>query len=478
MKNWDIARRDLLKSLGIGAACLPLLSSSKVWGQAADGTTNRKRFFLFHATAGYWMANWKPMDGSLMSQTLPSSMAPLEPHKQDLVVLHSMGNPEYKVGSNWGHECYGTIYWGGAQKAPGGSKYQEPAGKTLDQWIGDGLPKNPAGRVTLNWQDQVDRQPRAGTTGSIRCFWKGEGQPINPELNPAKTYGDLFAGKVTPPPTTMGPGAPTGPDPAVTKLLAQKKSLLDYVGTSLEKFKKRVGTTDKQIIEGHLNSIRDLENEIAGTGAGGGTGGGGTGGMLNPINAMNPGMFDDAAIMADAALFPKIMDAYMDMMIVALSAGLSRVATLQLANSSGNQLNFGAFVPGIPARGTGYKSAFRNWHDLGHNPSMGGVNHKVIVDKWCMDKFATFIGKLKSVKEPDGKTLFDNSLVLWGNHMESGDNHGSQKIPWMLAGKAGGTMLKGGTCKGGGTISNAMADICKAMGVPGAPHMTGTAGAI
>src|SRR5207249_405194 len=199
------------------AACLPLLSASKAWGQAAEGGQNHKRFFLIHATAGYWMANWRPNDGSLMGQTLPSSMSPLEPHKQDLIVLHSMANPEYKVGANWGHECYGTIYWGGPQSAPGGSKYQEPSGKTLDQWIGDGLPRNPAGRSTLNWQDQVDRQPRAGTTGSIRNFWKGAGQPINPEINPAKTYSDLFAGRVMAPPT-MG-GTPTGPDPAVAKML-------------------------------------------------------------------------------------------------------------------------------------------------------------------------------------------------------------------------------------------------------------------
>jgi hypothetical protein len=468
MKNWDIARRDLLKSLGIGAACLPLLSSSKAWGQTAGGDQNRKRFFIIHATAGYWMANWKPADGPLA--TLPSSLSPMEPHKADMIVLHSMANPEYKVGSNWGHECYGTIYWGGAQKAPGGSKYQEPAGKTLDQWVADGLPKNPMGRATLNWQDRCDAQPRAGTTGSIRCFWKGEGQPINPEINPSKTYADLFAGRASPPPTTM-PGTPmsTGPDPAVAKMLAQKKSILDYVGTSLEKFAVRVGNSDKKIIQGHLSSIRDLENEIAG--AAGGSTGGGTGGMLNPINAMDPGKFDDMAIMSDPALFPKVMDAYTDMMIVALSAGISRVATLQLANSSGNSLNFGAFVPGIPARGTGYKSPFRNWHDLGHNPTMNGVNHKVIVDKWCMDKLATFVAKLKTVKEPDGKSLFDNSLVLWGNHMESGDNHGSQKIPWILAGKAQDNKLKLGQCKGGGEISGAMGDICKAMGVTGAPHM-------
>jgi hypothetical protein len=476
MRNWELDRRDLLKSLGIGAACLPLLSASKSWGQADKD--KYKRLLIIHATAGYWMANWRPQDGSLMGQTLPSSCAPLEPHKSDLVFLHSMTNPEYKVGSNWGHECYGTIYWGGAQKAPGGSKYQEPNGPTLDQWVADKLPRNTGGRLTLNLQDGVDRQPRSGTTGSIRCFWRGAGQPINPEMNPAKTYADLFAGMgPSPAPTPGGGNMGGGPDPAVGKLLAQRKSLLDYVGTSLERFKVRVGKDDKQVIEGHLTSIRELEAEISGVGMGGG--GGGIGPM-GPINAMDPGPYTDQQIMADAALFPKIMDSYMDMMIVALRAGITRVATLQLANSSGNSLNFGAFVPGIPARGTGYKSAFRNWHDLGHNPSLGGTNHKVIVDKWCMEKFAGFIAKMKSIQEPGspGGNMLNNSIVLWGNHMESGDNHGSQKIPWILAGKGSTNVLKSGTCTGSGkTISSAMADICKALELPAQPHWTGSAGA-
>jgi hypothetical protein len=457
MKNWDLARRDLLKSLGIGVACLPILHSSKVWAQAGGN----RRFAIVHATAGFWQANWRPNAGSLMSQTLPSSSAPLEPHKADLVFMHSMANPNYPVGANWGHECYGTIYWGGPQKAPGGSKYQEPQGKTLDQWIAEGLPK--ATRLSLNFQVQVDRLPSSGTTGSSRCFWRGTGQPINPELNPAKTYAALFAG-MAPAPTM------TGPDPAVGKMLAQRKSLLDYVGTSLEKFKVKVGKEDKPVIDGHLQSIRDLEVEIAGTGGGGGS-------MPGRGQATDPGAFEDSAIMSDAALFPKIMNAYTDMMVAALKSGVTRVATLQLSNSSGNQLNFGAFVEGIPPKGTGYKSAFRNWHDLGHNPVMNGQNHKIIVDKWCMQKYADLITKMKGVQEPGG-TMLSNSLVLWGNHMESGDNHHSQRIPWILAGQGGGgSVIKSGTCTSGGTISNAMADICKVMGVAPQGVWSGSVGA-
>jgi hypothetical protein len=456
--KWEIARRDLLKSLGLGVACLPILTASKKsWAQGPV-----RKLLMIHATAGYWMANWRPNPGSLMTQTLPSSTSPLEPHKGDLVFLTSMTNAKYTVGANWGHECYGTIYWGGDQKAPGGSKYQEPAGKTVDQWVGDGLPKALGGKISLNFQVQVDRKPSSGTTGSSRCFWKGQGQPINPELNPARTYADLFAGMPAGPMTT-------GPDPAVVKLLMQKKSILDYVGTSLTKFGGRVGKEDKQFIDGHLKSIRDLENELAGMGGSGGVGRG---------TAKDPGPFTDEMILGDPALFPKIMDAYIDMAVAGLKAGVTNVATIQLSNSSGNQLNFGAFVPGIPAAGTGYKSPFRNWHDLGHNPVMNGQNHKIIVDKWCMQKFADLIARMKGLQEPGG-TMLDNTLIVWGNHMESGDNHFSQRIPWVFAGKGGaGSKVKVGTAASGASISNAMADICNIMGVTGAPHMTGTAGAV
>jgi hypothetical protein len=458
MKNWDLARRDLLKSLGVGAACLPLLRSSKLWAQ----TGGAQKMCIIHATEGYWMPLWRPNPGSLMSQTLPSATSGLEPHKGDLTFVLNQTNPSYTVGHNWGHECYGTIYWGGPQKSPSGSKYQEPMGKTLDQVIASGLPKTM--RLTLNFQAQVDKPPSSGGPGSSRCFWAGPGQPINPELNPAKTYQNLFAGLATP--TT--PGA--APDPAVKKLLGTRKSILDYVGTSLEKFKVKVGRDERGMIDGHLSSIRSLENEIAGIGVA----------PTGPVTVTNPGMYDDAAILSDAGLFPKIMDAYMGMIIAAFSAGITRVATLQLSNSSGNPMNFGLFVEGIPAKGTGYKTPYYNWHDAGHNPIVGGKNLKTLIDKWMMDRYAGFIAKMKAIQEPGG-TMLSNSVVLWGNHMESGDNHESQRIPWVLAGQAGGKLTTGINADSAGkTISATMADIAKAMGVTtGLPaHWTGTVGIV
>src|SRR6185436_3091200 len=222
-----IARRDLLKSLGIGAAMLPLLRSSKVW--SAEG--GNKRFLLIHNSEGYILSAWKPPVGPLANATFPNSTKALEPFKNELSFVTNMDQPNYPVGYNWAHECYGVIYWGGPSSPPSG-KYHEPHGATLDQVIAKAQPLEAGQRLTLNLMAQVDNKPSSGTTGAFRCFWSGKGAPVNPQGNPATVYGQLFAGKTPAPPA--GAAEPTGPDPATVKLLATQKSVLDYVGKSLE----------------------------------------------------------------------------------------------------------------------------------------------------------------------------------------------------------------------------------------------------
>jgi hypothetical protein len=454
LDKYELARRQLLKSLGVGAACLPLLHGSRA--RAAGEVP--KRFFCIIATEGYRPDAWRPKTGSLMSQTLPPTTAPLEPYKSDMIFLPEMTNPHWEGGIRNGHEAYGTIFWGTASVGP---KFKEPNGKTLDQVIVDGFGGDKNGRPSLAFQVQVDRKPSVGGNGARRCFWRGAGQPINPELNPQKTYGDLFAAVPTNP---MAGGDET------RKLLAKKKSLLDFVGGSLMSFRVRVAREDKQVIDGHLQAIRDLENRLSVPAAG-------MGGSCSAGAA--PMAMDDASILSTDKLYPVIMRAYLDISLAALRCGITRVVTLQLGDCSGNSVNFGAFVDGIPAKNVGgdAKTPFRNWHDLGHNPVSGGVDHKKMVDKWFMTEFAGVIKKMKESPEPGGSML-DNSLVLWANHMETGDTHFTQAVPWMLAGKAGGSLLTGQCANSTGRpINDAMADICKALDVaPAAHYGTGVPG--
>jgi hypothetical protein len=443
MKNWEQSRRDLLKQLGLGAAMLPLLRTGPAWAQA--GGKSPKKLILILASEGYIVESWRPKTGSLMDQTLPASSSPLEPYKSYVNFLHPMTDPSFK-GPISGHQAYATIFWGGSPNS--GGQYPEPTSPTMDQVVAKALPTTPGGRPSLAFQVQVDRKPESGGRGAVRAFYTGAGQAINPELNPFKTYQQVFGG--------MAPATDAGPDPAIQRLFLRKKSVLDFVGDSLGRFKSRVAAEDAKLIEQHLTSVRSLESELEALATGKGP----------RVNVPNPGAMTDEDILGGPnanKMFPDIMHVYMDMIIAGLSAGVSNVGTLQISDATGKQVSFGSFVPGIPELGTGYKTQYRNWHDLGHNPSFKGVNHKLIADKWCMSEFAAFIKKLQGISEPGG-TMLDNSLVVWGNHMENGSTHITQRQAWVTAGKAGGA-VKTGLCVGEGrSTADAINEITRAFG--------------
>jgi hypothetical protein len=166
----------------------------------------------------------------------------------------------------------------------------------------------------------------------------------------------------------------------------------------------------------------------------------------------------------DGAKYPDILDAHLWLMVDALKCGITRIATMQTSDSSGNNINF-AFVPGIPPKNaTNYKSPFRNYHDLGHNPLMNGVDHKRIVDTWFMQQFANLLDRMKAVPE-DGGTLLSNTFVLFGNHMQDGSNHDSSRIPWISAGSCGGYFKTGQCLPERKPTNGVMTEVCNAFGV-------------
>jgi hypothetical protein len=441
--KWELSRRSLLKHLGLGLGCLPLLHATRSYAATPAFPT---RLLIVASTEGYVMPKWLPGAGTLGS--LPESLTPLDAYKNDIIVLGDMGNPTY---SGTGHQAYGTIYCSGPSKE-GASNYNEPTVATFDQVIAAGFAKQGASpRKSLHLATQLQRSKMKGgyPPGGYRCFWEGAGKPITPAEDPYKVFGELFMGAKAP---SSGPE-----DVAAMKLLAENTSILQYVGRDLERFKARLGTEDRQAIEQHLGSIRNLEKNLAMPRQSIDS----CSGKAFTVDPMNTGEWWNAN-----ANYPLVMELQMELMVAAVKCGITRVATLQLASGTGNDIVFD-FVPGVPAKGAGYRT-YRDWHDLGHLPTSGGINHKQLVDKWCMGQFAKLLKMMKDIPEAGG-TMLDNSLALWGNHQQDGANHDAHKIPWVLGGKAGG-YLKTGQCKTGGTIGNAMAELCNALGVPGDYH--------
>jgi hypothetical protein len=432
MNAWELRRRDLLKALGVGMGCLPLLQARR--GSAAGLAP--KRLIIVASTEGYRQQFWRPMDGPLMTQTLPDSSSPLEPHKADLIFLPGLTHPTFTGG---GHGSFPNHL---STSNSGVKEYRVPTSATFDQVVGPALATpNNLQMATLNLGILCDKGIMGEGANSRYCFAKGKDQIVVPEQDPWKTYAQVFGGAAAQPKT---------PDQAVARLLMQKKSILDYVGRDLDNFASRVGKDDGEIVRGHLAAIRDLEKDLSAVKPDASLCGGTT---SMPVDATMP------------LNYPATLKVSFDLMVAALKCDVTRVAALQMVDAGGANLPWN-FLPEIPEKGTGFHTRLRNWHDLGHNPVMGGTDHKRIADKWCMTQLAGLLARMKAIPE-EGGTMLSNSVVLWTNHMEEGSNHNSQKMPWILAGQAGG-YFKTGQCalSTGKPIYGVLADVANAIGVP------------
>src|SRR5262245_19423958 len=87
-------RRDLLQGIGAAAAALPLLAGTR---RAAAQVAGPRRFlFVFSPNATIY-PSWVP-SGTETQWTLSPILAPLQRHKQDLVVVDGLKNAASYVG--------------------------------------------------------------------------------------------------------------------------------------------------------------------------------------------------------------------------------------------------------------------------------------------------------------------------------------------------------------------------------------------
>jgi hypothetical protein len=57
-------------------------------------------------------------------------------------------------------------------------------------------------------------------------------------------------------------------------------------------------------------------------------------------------------------------------------------------------------------------------------------------------QFAKLLGYLSSMKEADGQTMLDHTIVLWCGEIAEG-NHDLHHLPWLIAGQGGGSVRTG-----------------------------------
>jgi hypothetical protein len=226
-----------------------------------------------------------------------------------------------------------------------------------------------------------------------------------------------------------------GGSAALDRIRAERRTVLDLVGKDLTKFAGRLGAEDRLKVDAHLQSLREIEKQLATTTTV--TCNAPTVSTADPFNRVN---------------YPQSYNSQMDLVVAAFKCGLTRVATIQTANHNGDTPS--VYFPWLPG-------LTMHFHHYAHNLSPG----KVPIDTWFAQQFAGLIKRFKSVPEGGG-TMLDNTVILFANHLGDGASHTTNNLPWVLAGSCGGYFKTRQMIQTNTTTNRVMIGLANAMGLP------------
>ena len=101
------------------------------------------------------------------------------------------------------------------------------------------------------------------------------------------------------------------------------------------------------------------------------------------------------------------------------------------------------------------------------------------IDLYYMERFARFLTKLSGKKDVDGRTILDNSMIVYGCGNSDGNRHTHHNLPIVLAGGGGGTLKTGRFAQLGGVpMSNLFLSLSDRMGVRGVERIGDSSGRV
>lgn len=441
-----ISRREFLQRLRLSAAFLPLLHS-ETWG---SDDKPPKRLLLVYSANGVLDQSWWPTTrGSL--DHLPYCTEVLAPHRAKLIFVDDL---EYTTAYDdplvhGGHDANLHMLTG-RKSVPGGISVDKQtarggAGPSVDQFIASEIAKTvPLRFPSLTCGVQVNStNPSQG-----RWVYSAPGVPVSPIDNPQELMRMLFG---------------VGIDPAqLDRLWEENRSVLDLVGRDLERYAGRLAGEDQHQVQSHLESIRALERQLNPTGL--------------TLCAHPTATQSEIAAMN----FPQLAQLQMQIIAHAFACDLTRVATLQLADSGGERLVF-SWLEGAEHGGLTFSPGTfsgQQHHQIAHaggggDGYLGDVKRRV--DRWFAELFASFCSILDG-KPVGAQTLLDQTAMVWMNNMSNGAGHHMGRyrggVPTIIAGSCGGALRTGrhaisGSAKASHT--RLLTSLCHAMDVP-IPH--------
>ena len=409
----SMSRRQFAQSLGAGIVLLPFLKPS--FARAAAGTGPSRLIFM--TSLGIAYDDWAPTSAAGSPVVLGPACQGLKSVVDDVMFVGGLpgvfpgenhGTAQHTTGLDFGHTNQRT---------------------SVETYIASQLkPSTKLPTLLLG----------ASAKSGSSFFQTGNSLPTTD--SPLDAYNLAFGAGTAMPTTTTGAGfnPPRGP-------------ILDLVQAQLKSLQGSMGSAEKAKLDQHLQAVQTLENTVTGKGTAT------TGGTMTACQATAPNL--NGANPGDQASTAAIGALQMQLIPTILACGVTNIVGMQWGITNAQIIN----APG----------ASGDEHSNVHSGSQADAA-VCAQDNAICSAFAAMVTALKQTPDPSGsgKTMLDDTLVVWTRDIGNGPDHTQAKVPFVLAGAT--SYLKysasGGTyydlSSSGGTTLNMLLTMIDAMGAP------------
>ena len=382
-----LRRRDLLKRIGGGTAVLPFLGNLPC---LAATTGAKQRLVIVFSPDGVVKKHfWPTSAGPLAGSDLPRILAPFAPFADRLLTLKGIDNEV--LGDGDGHMRGMGCLLTGIELFPGNVQggSDTPAGWasgiSIDQEIRNHLQADAATATRFGSLEFGVLVPNKADTWT-RMVYAGPNQPVAPIDDPYRMFAKLYG---------------------ETKDRESLRSVLDDVREDLARIAAALPAADRRILEEHATLVRGLERDLADHRA-----------AAHPAPVLEQGVVEQNDQM------PRISRMQIELLVSALAADFTRVATLQYTNSVGQ--------PHMTWLGVN-----EGQHELSHEPNSNKSAQEKLtkINTWYAGEIAWLAQRLAETPEPGGDgSLLDHTTIIWTNELGEGNSHSRDYIPWVLVG--------------------------------------------
>ena len=248
------------------------------------------------------------------------------------------------------------------------------------------------------------------------CSFRSATQAVPAEINPRSVLNRLF---------NQDAAGSEGQAGAMSPL---DRSMLDLVIGGAKDLRRKLPQDDQHKLDEYLDSVRAVERRIAAIEY-----------RQKEAALEKAGVASSKRKASDSPPIEikipvgdkrsEYMQVMCDLNVLAFQTDTTRVSTY-----------IGSTPNGVSYPELGFKDEHHS--QTHHNNQPDKVAKVEAITAFNIAQFAYMVKKMHSLREGDG-TLLDNCIMMWGSGLEDGNKHSRENLPFIIAGKGGGSIKTG-----------------------------------